>query len=77
MKRIYSVGDNPMSDIRGANAAGPAFTSILVCTGVFQGRPGLDNDPLDPADHVVADVGAAVDLILQMEGKLQLRAPGN
>lgn len=40
---------------------------ILVCTGVYRGGPN-SNDPIDPADHVVSDVGAAVDLLLRLEG---------
>ncbi|KAM3140632.1 hypothetical protein pb186bvf_007230 [Paramecium bursaria] len=45
---IYMIGDNPKSDIRGANNIG--WISILVRTGVFQGV----NDPVDPAKHVVS-----------------------
>ena len=37
------IGDNPKSDIRGANDIG--WISILVRSGVFKGV----NDPLDPA----------------------------
>ena len=33
---IYMIGDNPKSDIRGANNAG--WKSILVRTGVFKGE---------------------------------------
>ena len=44
------IGDNPKSDIRGANAA--KWKSILVRTGVFKG----ENDPLDPATYVVDDI---------------------
>jgi HAD superfamily hydrolase (TIGR01456 family) len=68
----FGVGDNPKSDIRGANAAGPHWRSVLVRTGIFgdQGRDALiANDPVDAADHVVADIGEAVDLILAYEGE--------
>lgn len=36
---IYMIGDNPESDILGANTAGAPWESILVCTGVFKGQP--------------------------------------
>ncbi len=47
------IGDNPKSDIRGANEAG--WHSILLRTGMFQGPPG-SNDPEDPARDVVDTV---------------------
>ena len=59
--RYYGIGDNPRSDIRGANAAGDAWTSILVRSGVFD---GADNDRDDPADVVVEDILDAVQHIL-------------
>lgn len=58
---LFMVGDNPAADIRGANAAGAPWQSVLVRTGVFQ---GTENDPHDQAKHVVADVGEAVELVL-------------
>uniref|UniRef100_A0A7S3AAP9 Uncharacterized protein n=1 Tax=Rhodosorus marinus TaxID=101924 RepID=A0A7S3AAP9_9RHOD len=58
---IYAIGDNPRSDIAGANRAGERYKSILVRTGVFNGN--LDNDPEDPADYVVQNVEEAMDLI--------------
>jgi HAD superfamily hydrolase (TIGR01456 family) len=62
-RRIYHVGDNPAADVRGANAAGGPWRSVLVRTGVWRGGPGA-NDGADPA-HVVADgVAGAVDAIL-------------
>lgn len=54
---FFGIGDNPLSDIRGANNAGPHWTSILVKTGIFQGE---GNDEMDPADVVVPDVLDAV-----------------
>ncbi len=59
---FYMIGDNPPVDIKGANDSG--FISILVKTGVFN---GVDNDKLNPAKHVVDDVGKAIDLILSLE----------
>jgi ribonucleotide monophosphatase NagD (HAD superfamily) len=57
----YGVGDNPKSDIRGANAAGDNWTSVLVRTGVFNGEI---NDEIDPADIVVGDVLDAINFII-------------
>ncbi|ETV88198.1 TIGR01456 family HAD hydrolase [Aphanomyces astaci] len=59
---IYMVGDNPYTDIQGANAAGGLWKSVLTRTGMFQG--GLNHDD-HPADAVVADVGAGLKWILQ------------
>lgn len=50
---IYGVGDNPLTDIRGANGAGERWRSVLTRTGMFQGG---DNDEHDPADLVVNDL---------------------
>jgi HAD superfamily hydrolase (TIGR01456 family) len=54
---IFAVGDNPAADVRGANRAGPPWTSVLVRTGVFQ---GMSNCEADPAQLVLPDVLAAV-----------------
>ncbi|KAK3262481.1 hypothetical protein CYMTET_28666 [Cymbomonas tetramitiformis] len=62
---IYAIGDNPTSDIRGANAAGAHWKSILVRTGVFDSEAA--NDEQDPADHVVENVDAALHLISKLE----------
>ena len=59
--RFYGVGDNPKSDIRGANNAGEQWTSVLVRTGVFS---GTDNCSTDPADYVVGDILDAVNFIV-------------
>lgn len=48
---VSQLGDNPYSDIQGANAYG--FSSILVRTGVFRGK---DNHHEHPATSVQADV---------------------
>jgi ribonucleotide monophosphatase NagD (HAD superfamily) len=60
--QCFGIGDNPKSDIRGANSAGSHWRSILVRTGVFQS--GADNDLEDPADFVVQDVLEAVQLLV-------------
>ncbi|KNC49439.1 HAD-superfamily subfamily IIA hydrolase [Thecamonas trahens ATCC 50062] len=57
------AGLAPALHIAGANAAGEAWTSILVHTGVFCGAPG-ENAADHPADHVVPSIVEAVDLIL-------------
>eukprot|EP00939_MAST-03C_sp_MAST-3C-sp1_P001507 g1507.t1 len=60
--RIYMVGDNPRSDIKGANAMG--WESVLVRTGKFP--KDQENDATNPAKHVVA---GAIDAVrLAMEG---------
>lgn len=56
---IFAVGDNPAADVRGANAAGHPWVSVLVRTGVFQG-PGT-NCYIDPASIVVDNVFHAVE----------------
>lgn len=60
----FGVGDNPKSDIRGANNAGPQWRSVLVRTGVFNDINAA-NDVKDPADFVCDDLSAAVDLIIR------------
>lgn len=58
---FYGIGDNPKSDIRGANNAGSHWRSILVRTGVFVG----ENDPIDVADMVEDDILSAVNTLLE------------
>ncbi|CAN8076737.1 unnamed protein product [Agarophyton chilense] len=53
---IYAIGDNPPSDVRGANARGEPWRSVLVRTGNFKG----ENDEVDAAHVVVDDVEHAV-----------------
>ncbi|CAD8082861.1 unnamed protein product [Paramecium sonneborni] len=60
---IYMIGDNPASDIRGANQIG--WPSILVRSGVFRGS---ENDVQDPGKYVVEDLMDAYNKILQLEG---------
>ncbi|TFJ88675.1 hypothetical protein NSK_000244 [Nannochloropsis salina CCMP1776] len=65
IQRVYAVGDNPLSDVDGANRADGhhcEWVSILVETGVYkEGMPHA-------AKHVVADVTEAFRLILELEG---------
>jgi HAD superfamily hydrolase (TIGR01456 family) len=64
IQTIYMIGDNPKSDIQGANAAGDHWFSILVRTGLFKG----ENDDTHPAKHVVDTVYDAIQFICQREG---------
>jgi HAD superfamily hydrolase (TIGR01456 family) len=68
LKRVFMVGDNPESDIRGANeydsAHGTEWTSVLVKTGVF--RSG--SVPAYKPKVIVDDVLAAVKWALKEEG---------
>ncbi|KAJ3185469.1 hypothetical protein HDU87_000090 [Geranomyces variabilis] len=63
---VYMIGDNPESDIRGANANG--WVGVLVETGVYKHGDALDGGR-KPA-VVVKDVEAAVDWVLEKEGVL-------
>lgn len=63
----FGIGDNPKSDIRGANNAGECWRSILVHTGLFQDAEGLGNDPHDPADLVFPSVLEAVEHIISTD----------
>ncbi|KAL0956224.1 hypothetical protein HGRIS_002380 [Hohenbuehelia grisea] len=52
---VYMVGDNPESDIAGANAA--HWPSVLVGTGVYDPQQG---PPSHPPTHMADDVESAV-----------------
>jgi len=65
ISKHYMIGDNPDSDIDGANRRGESWVSILVRTGVFQGGA---NSTKHPAKYVVADMQEAVELIFRLEG---------
>ncbi|EFC35808.1 predicted protein [Naegleria gruberi] len=56
---IYAIGDNPLSDIKGANGAG--FVSMLLRTGVWQSSE--ENDSQNPATHVFPSVREAFKFI--------------
>jgi HAD superfamily hydrolase (TIGR01456 family) len=68
LQRVFMVGDNPESDIRGANEyqspLGTKWTSILVKTGVFRAGTQPKYVPTTIAD----DVLAAVKWALKEEG---------
>ncbi|TMW55736.1 hypothetical protein Poli38472_010618 [Pythium oligandrum] len=55
--RIYMIGDNPLTDIKGANSIGGRWKSILTLTGM---HVGPHNHEEHPAYQVVADVGEAL-----------------
>lgn len=63
IRRVYMIGDNPESDIRGANSYrskhGSDWQSILVRTGVYRG-----GEPSWTPKIIVDDVKAAVDWAL-------------
>lgn len=61
--KFYMIGDNPKADIRGANAAGEHWNSVLVLSGMTK-----QNCAEDPADFVENNVGDAVKMILSREG---------
>lgn len=58
---VYMVGDNPVSDIQGANnfisPAGIKWKSILVCTGVYK----EGSEPEHIPTRIVKDIKAAVE----------------
>ncbi|KAH8984516.1 HAD hydrolase [Lactarius akahatsu] len=60
--RFYMIGDNPESDIAGANAAG--WSSILVRTGVYD---PADGPPTHKPTHEAENVEAAVHWAIERE----------
>ncbi|KAG6812540.1 hypothetical protein H0H92_002309 [Tricholoma furcatifolium] len=62
LPEVYMVGDNPESDIAGANAAG--WSSVLVQTGVFDPQNG---PPSHTPSHIAKDVEAAVKWAIDRE----------
>ncbi|KAI0633736.1 HAD hydrolase [Trametes polyzona] len=62
MPTVYMVGDNPESDIAGANGAG--WPSILVKTGVYDPAQG---EPTHKPTHIAEDVEEAVRWAIERE----------
>lgn len=63
--QVYMVGDNPASDIQGANAFG--WGSLLVRTGVYRDAQG---PPAHKPTQIVDNVEQAVLWALEKEGLL-------
>ena len=61
---FFGIGDNPLSDIRGANNAGAHWKSILVRTGLYKSDRDDYPHSEDVPDFVRADIEAAVECIL-------------
>ena len=59
VEELWGVGDQPETDIRGANNAGPHSQSALVGTGMWTGEGNSVGDP------AAGDVLAAVKSILK------------
>ena len=57
------IGDNPETDISGANQAGRPWSSVLTRSGLFKGT----NDQTHPGDHVIDDVGELLEIIDEFE----------
>jgi HAD superfamily hydrolase (TIGR01456 family) len=73
LTHVYALGDNPASDVRGANAAGGPWRSVLVRTGVWAGTDPAtgdraDNDGDDPAHFVCESAADAVAMIMRANG---------
>lgn len=70
LKKVYMVGDNPESDIKGANdyksEVGTEWISLLTRTGVYQDRPG--SKPTVQPKVIVDDVKTAVEWALKNSG---------
>lgn len=62
-EKIFAIGDNPLSDIKGANAAGSIWRSVLVKTGCFKGS---GNDKDNPAHFVTENLLTASELIISL-----------
>lgn len=59
---IYHIGDNPATDIRGANEAGSRWKSVLTRTGVFQGT----KDTVYPSDYTIDSVSDLIPTVLKI-----------
>lgn len=66
LKRVFMIGDNPLSDIMGANnyqSKYSPWTSILVKTGVYDG-----GEPSVKPKHIANNVNEAVNWALKQVG---------
>lgn len=75
LPNIYAIGDNPSSDVRGANNRGAPWRSVLVRTGNFPANADVQSlPPADTPNIVVDDVDAAVRHALEeSSGTLNVR----
>jgi len=60
LKRIYMVGDNAETDIKGANDAGDPWFSVLTRSGLFKGS---GNHAEHPGREVIDDVAGLLDIV--------------
>lgn len=65
-KKIYMVGDNPASDIKGANDHG--WESVLLKTGVYRDEDAIDTEAAKPTAGIFNNVEDAVITILESHG---------
>jgi HAD superfamily hydrolase (TIGR01456 family) len=65
--RYYGIGDNPASDIRGANCAGKDWRSILVKTGIYRDGDRFQSQEEIP-HYIEEDILDAVNRIFHCEG---------
>ncbi|KAL4156604.1 hypothetical protein PRNP1_005633 [Phytophthora ramorum] len=70
VERIYMVGDNPKTDICGANEAAGRWKSVLTLTGMHNGPENHDEHP---AYQVVDDVAHALAFIKEDFAKMQTK----
>jgi len=61
---LFMVGDNPLTDIKGAKRAGGRWRAVLAQTGMFTGADAENAALPEPADYVVPDVGSIVEIVL-------------
>jgi HAD superfamily hydrolase (TIGR01456 family) len=78
LKTVFMIGDNPASDIRGANdyhmKGGVEWVSVLTKTGVYTGK--LPSSEKYHPKHIVKDVAEAVALGLNYNGRAGARPKG-
>ncbi|CEG47245.1 Predicted phosphatase [Plasmopara halstedii] len=67
--RIYMIGDNPSTDICGANDAGGRWKSVLTLTGMHSGPA---NHEIHKAYQVVDDVAQALNFMKEDFAKMQM-----
>ena len=66
LKRVYMVGDNAETDIKGANDAGDPWFSVLTRSGLFKGS---GNHPEHPGREVIDDVSGLLSVVDAFENE--------